>query len=120
MFCWLQPELHLQSRASSNRQSIHLAMTSGNSTDSESLPPLPTIHSGDAILLEVTHSTEAVEADVHEAGSPDAADPRSLQRNTANRHFVLIQPDVIVIEEETCSTELKARNPCLSTVKPAG
>lgn len=93
-----QSELHIQVVASQNNQSIRLALRAGPLNDDRPLPPIPAITSGDCILLEVSGQTETRALADEQSGSALKADDD--QQETTARHFLLIQPDILVLEEE--------------------
>ena len=96
-----QPRIHLQPVASSDRRFVRLGLGFDDARNGDEgvvgFAVMPSIRNSKAILLEVTQPADPAAPVV---GIPVPGKPRTCQRATKDRHFVLIQPDVVAAEEE--------------------
>jgi len=92
---------HVQPVVSGDRRSVRLGVgidnrRSGNSDDAVPTS-VTTVSDGDAILVEVNESTDKEAPFV---GEPIPGQPRAFRQVSQPRRFVLIQPKVVIVEEE--------------------
>jgi beta-lactamase regulating signal transducer with metallopeptidase domain len=92
---------HLQPVVSGDRRSVRLGVgiDDGRSGTSDDAVPtsVTTVSDDDAILVEVNESTDK-EAPI--VGEPIPGQPRAFRQVSQPRRFVLIQPKVVIVEEE--------------------
>lgn len=92
---------HVQPVVSGDRRSVRLGMgiDDGRSgTSNETVPTsVTTVSDGDAILVEVSDSKDKEDRIV---GEPIPGRPRAFRQVSQPRRFVLIQPKVVIVEEE--------------------
>lgn len=92
---------HVQPVVSGDRRSVRLGIGIDDGRSGAAGKAVPTsvttVSDGDAILVEVNGSTEKERRIV---GEPIPGRPRAFRRVSQPRRFVLIQPEVVVVEEE--------------------
>ena len=92
---------HVQPVVSGDRRSVRLGVgiIDGRSGVADEVVPTSviTVSDGDAILIEVDDSTEK---ETRNVGEPVPGQTRAFRRVSQSRRFVLIQPRVVIIEEE--------------------
>lgn len=92
---------HVQPVVSGDRRSVRLGVgiDSGRSGAADEAVPtsVTTVFDGDAILVEVNGSADKAARIV---GEPIPGQPRAFRRVSQPRRFVLIQPKVVIVEEE--------------------
>lgn len=92
---------HVQPVVSGDRRSVRLGVgidDGRNRTSDEAVPTsITTVSDGDAILVELIGSTDKENRIV---GEPIPGRPRAFRRVSQPRRFVLIQPKVVIVEEE--------------------
>ena len=92
---------HVQPVVSGDRRSVRLGVGIDNGRSKsigEAVPTsVTTISNQDAILVEVNGSTET---DSRLVGEPIPGRPKAFRRVSQPRRFVLIQPEVVIVEEE--------------------
>ena len=96
-----QPGWHVQPVVSGDRQWVRLGLGIDDGRKESSGEAIPTsvttIRDGDALLVEVTEEADETSPIV---AVPIPGQPRAFKRVPGSRRFVLIQPRVIVAEEE--------------------
>lgn len=97
----IKQKWHVQPVVSGDRRSVRLGVgiDDGRSETSDEAVPtsVTTVSNGDAILVEVNGSTEK---DGRIVGEPIPGRSRAFRQVSQPRRFVLIQPKVVVVEEE--------------------
>lgn len=90
---------HVQPVVSGDRRSVRLGVGIDNGrsgTSDETVPTsVTTVSDGEAILVEVNGSAEG-----RIVGEPIPGQPRAFRQVSHPRRFVLIQPEVIIVDEE--------------------
>ena len=92
---------HVQPVVSGDRRSVRLGVGIDNGRSKSTGEAVPTsvttISDRDAILVELKDSTETGSRIV---GEPIPGQPKAFRRVSQPRRFVLIQPEVVIVEEE--------------------